>query len=91
MTVDHLHQDYAGLGTNKVTTVKGSFYIVDNMKAGKMFVQPGFGLSLKGTPPLPWAREAAVIWFGKTGRSCTITEGYLFQAPHHEFLYSCKK
>ena len=91
MTVDHLHQDYAGLGTNEVSTTKGAFYIVDNMKTGKLFVEPGFGLSLKGTPPIPWAREAALAWFQKTGRNCTIREGYLFQAPHYEFLYSCTR
>ncbi|TAL32245.1 MAG: hypothetical protein EPN97_10070 [Alphaproteobacteria bacterium] len=91
MTVDHLHRDYAGLGTNEVSTPKGAFYIVDNMKTGKLFVEPGFGLSLKGTPPIPWAREAALAWFQKTGRTCTIREGYLFQAPHYEFLYSCAK
>jgi hypothetical protein len=91
MTVDHLHQEYAGLGTNSVSTSRGSFYVVDNMKTGKLFVEPGFGLSLKGTPPLPWAREAAMAWFEKTGRTCTIREGYLFQAPHYEFIYSCMK
>ncbi|MEZ0225649.1 MAG: hypothetical protein ACAH83_13920 [Alphaproteobacteria bacterium] len=91
MTVDHLHKEYAGLGTNEVKTPRGTFYIVDNMKAGKVFVESGLGLSFSGTPPLPWAREAAQAWFEKTGRTCTIREGYLFQAPHYEFLYSCSR
>lgn len=90
MTVSHLQKEYAGLGLNTVETKRGTFKVIDNAQTGKIFVEPGFGFSVtQGTPPLPWAREAALQWFEMTRRSCTIVDGYLFQQPHYEFIYTC--
>lgn len=95
MTFNHIIDHYSSENTQtgKVTTAEGDFKIMDNASEGRMMVTfSGMGTVYKGTPPLPWARDAAIAWMHETGRSetCEFTEGYLFQAPQYEFLYACQ-
>lgn len=95
MTFNHIMKHYSSekTQTGKVTTTEGDFKVMDNASEGRMLVTfAGMGTVYKGTPPLPWARDAAKAWLHKTGRSetCAFTEGYLFQAPQYEFLYACQ-
>lgn len=94
MTFNHILDHYSDENTvkGKVTTVEGDFKIMDNPVEGRMLITfAGMGTVTKGTPPMPWVRDAAKAWMVKTNRAqtCTLTEGYLFQAPQYEFLYQC--
>ncbi|HYD17905.1 MAG TPA: hypothetical protein VEF76_05460 [Patescibacteria group bacterium] len=92
MSQRHLSFDYKGYGFNTVETPAGSWKVVDNMEAGKLFVLPTPGYVLgHGTPPESVAGEAATAWLAKTRRRCSITQGVLYQAPHWEFTYHCSK
>ncbi|MDF3025278.1 MAG: hypothetical protein K0R10_2639 [Alphaproteobacteria bacterium] len=88
----HLSSDYKGYGFNTFETPRGTYKVVDNPETGKLFILPTAGYVLsKGTPPEAEARAAAMFWLDKTRRHCTITESHLYQAPHWEFFYHCRK
>lgn len=94
MTFNHILDHYSDENTvkGKVTTADGDFKIMDNASEGRMMITfAGMGTVTQGTPPLPWVRDAAKAWMVQTNRTatCTLTEGYLFQAPQYEFRYQC--
>ena len=92
MSQRHLSSDYKGYGFNTVETPRGTYKVVDNPETGKLFVLPTTGYVLSnGTPPEVEARAAAMFWLDKTRRSCRISEAVLYQAPHWEFTYHCRK
>lgn len=94
MTFNHIMDHYSDENTvtGKVKTTDGNFKVMDNASEGRMMITfAGMGTVTQGTPPLPWVRAAAHAWLAETGRTetCTLIEGYLFQAPQYEFRYQC--
>lgn len=85
-----------------VSTPADNWWIFDKPTEGKMLVQrnpgsaaaQGFfgGLMLNPTvtaAPKPLYEQAAQAFLAKTGRSCTIKDGYLIIEPSWEFKYEC--
>ncbi len=85
-----------------VSTSADNWWIFDKPAEGKMLVQrnpgsaaaQGFfgGLMLNPTvtaAPKPLYEQAAQAFIAKTGRSCTIKDGYLIIEPSWEFKYEC--
>lgn len=94
--VSHIIQTYSSVSPVDVPTSADNWQVFDRPDLGRIMVNPSLGSALvtgvtlyQGVAPKPMAQEAAESYLKNTGRTCTVTDGYIVQSPQWEFKYSC--
>jgi hypothetical protein len=91
--------EYAGTPVVRYDNASGSWRISDKPNEGRLKIGPSlagsfgaaFGRTVTFTAlPKNENQETVEDWLTSTGRSCTITDGYLLVDPQWEFRYSCR-
>lgn len=94
-----ISDQYAGTPIARYDNAGGSWRISDKPDEGRLKIGPSlagsfsaaFGRMVTFTaPPRDEYQEAVEGWLNSTGRSCTVTDGYLLVDPQWEFKYSCR-
>jgi hypothetical protein len=90
---------YTGTPIIRYDTAGGSWRISDKPNEGRLKIGPSlagsFGAAFgRGvtftTPPMEEYQETVEDWLASTGRSCSVTDGYLLVDPQWEFKYACR-
>jgi len=90
---------YAGTPVARYDDAGGSWRISDKPNEGRLKIGPSlagsfsaaFGRTVTFTaPPKDEYQDTVEGWLTSTGRSCTVTDGYLLVDPQWEFKYSCR-
>ena len=90
---------YAGMQVVRYDDAGGSWRISDKPNEGRLKIGPSlagtfsaaFGRVVTFTaPPKDEYQDTVEGWLNSTGRSCSITDGYLLVDPQWEFKYSCR-
>ena len=94
-----ISDQYAGTPVMRYDNAGGSWRISDKPNEGRLKIGPSlagsfsaaFGRMVTFTaPPRDEYQGAVEGWLNSTGRSCTVTDGYLLVDPQWEFKYSCR-
>ena len=90
---------YAGTPVVRYDDAGGSWRISDKPNEGRLKIGPSLAGSFSAAfgrvvtftaPPKDEYQDTVEGWLTSTGRSCTVTDGYLLVDPQWEFKYSCR-
>ena len=90
---------YAGTPIVRYDNAGGSWRISDKPNEGRLKIGPSLAGSFSAAfgrvvtftaPPRNEYQRTVEGWLTSTGRSCTVTDGYLLVDPQWEFKYSCR-
>jgi len=95
--------DYSGTEAIHFDSGDATWRIFDKPTEGKLMITPTMGEAmtegmLSGLTfgaadtdiPKSTYQSAVVAWLARTGRKCTVTDGYKLIKPQWEFKYACQ-
>ena len=94
-----ISDQYNGTPIVRYDTAGGSWRISDKPNEGRLKIGPSLAGSFSAafgrvatftTPPKEEYQETVEDWLMSTGRSCSVTDGYLLVDPQWEFKYACR-
>jgi hypothetical protein len=99
--LNYAMENYKGVEVMPVEYQGHEWRVFDKPAENRLMITPSIGRSMglgaatgltfgaAGGIPKPELQGAAEAWLVKTGRTCSITDGYVVASPQWEFRYAC--